>query len=95
MRNSQNWQSTRTKIKSRKTIDLITSSQATLNTQESSLNYTQAGKRTNYTNTTSQKENDDFEDIIQEEISSLFITPQQEVTIKNVLELVSKHVLGL
>lgn len=84
MRKSQVWQSARTKRKNPSVLDLVTQTEATLASQSSEWTMSQSrGGRTR--TATTLREADDFDDVIMEELDSLFIAPEEEEVIRQIL----------
>lgn len=84
MRKSQAWQSARTKRKNPSVLDLVTQTEATLASQSSEWTMSQSrGGRTR--TATTLREVDDFDDVIMEELDSLFIAPEEEEVIRQIL----------
>lgn len=91
MRKSQNWHSIRTRRKQHSVFDLVTHNEDAIASQTSEWTVgTQ--NRTKTRTATSNRDLDDYEDFIAEELDSLFITPEEEQAIRNILDLSRKGV---
>jgi hypothetical protein len=85
--------SNRGRIPSTSLNDLVTQSEHTMSSQASI--YTNTAKNTRRNNprpSASSQDFDDYEDIIAEDIDTLFITPEEERKIQGILEFARKGV---
>jgi hypothetical protein len=92
MKKSQTWNPFYTKRKNTSTYDLVTQNENTLASQQSEWN-SGTQQRTKIRTATTLRDQDDYEDVIAEELDSLFITPEEEEGIRRVLELARKGVI--
>lgn len=76
MRKSQNWASAYTKRKNKSTFDLVTSHEQKFASQNSEWT-SGTQQRTKHRTATTIRDQDDYEDVIAEELDSLFITPEE------------------
>ncbi len=72
--------------------DLVTQSEHTMSSQASVYTNTAKNTRKNNMQSATSQDFDDYEDIIADDIDTLFITPEEERKIQNILEFARKGV---